>query len=407
MLKHNFKDNFKNEEKDITPILPPELRLVLLCLDAGGENQEPVWELIKGGPDWKLFISLVIHHRVHPVVYRYLQSLEQDIVPREVLNTLRQVYRRNSVNLVNQTGEMLRVINGLESEGLKVLILKGAPLALRLYGEISLRPSRDIDILVDPSELDRAGRILENAGYSLKAPLPVLTPRQERAHRKLYHHREYYQAEKDIYLELHWQTHRSYSQKHELDDFATMELEIAGCRVPVLADEDCLFYLCLHGSRHRWFRLRWLQDIYRFFLTGRVNWNKIKAVADKSQLTILHQAMILIAVFFNSAVPESIHAELLADKKAVKLARTVINELAACRYNISEIAYRPGFRQKIGYNLKLRSGVMDKMDYIFNLFKPINEDFQVVALPDCLYPLYYLIRPVTWLGRRMGIPGSR
>ncbi len=53
------------------------------------------------------------------------------------------------------------------------IVLKGAPLALWLYGDDRMRASTDVDLWIPKYDLDRAIRALQTVGY---APQPVIRP---------------------------------------------------------------------------------------------------------------------------------------------------------------------------------------------------------------------------------------
>ena len=59
------------------------------------------------------------------------------------------------------------VVHELEREDISSVLLKGLALQRRLYGDGTLRPYGDADVLVDPRELRRAGRVLADLGFEL------------------------------------------------------------------------------------------------------------------------------------------------------------------------------------------------------------------------------------------------
>src|SRR4051794_21121811 len=59
------------------------------------------------------------------------------------------------------------VVHEFAREGIAAVLLKGLALQRRLYGDRTLRPYGDTDLLVAPSELARAGRALERLGFTL------------------------------------------------------------------------------------------------------------------------------------------------------------------------------------------------------------------------------------------------
>ena len=62
----------------------------------------------------------------------------------------------------------------LAAAGIRALELKGASLAREAHGDVGLRESADIDLLVDADELPRAARVLRDRGY--EAPRDPVRP---------------------------------------------------------------------------------------------------------------------------------------------------------------------------------------------------------------------------------------
>jgi hypothetical protein len=69
-----------------------------------------------------------------------------------------------ALNLVLEA-ELPTLVSALESEGIDVVVLKGVPLALRLFGTIASRSMIDNDLLVRRQDAIRAARVLAAAGY--------------------------------------------------------------------------------------------------------------------------------------------------------------------------------------------------------------------------------------------------
>src|ERR1700729_2885518 len=93
----------------------------------------------------------------------------------------------------------LAILEGLERAGTRALALKGSVLAREVYGDVGMRSSGDIDILVAPAQLAGAVDVVSGMGWtrqavaSRTAPLPVL-------HETLVHPTL-------PRVELHWRVH--------------------------------------------------------------------------------------------------------------------------------------------------------------------------------------------------------
>jgi hypothetical protein len=158
---------------------------------------------------------------------------------------------------------------------MNALALKGPALAVRAYGHISAREFCDLDILVHPADLERAGLVLRQSGYRTDPRNSTLTElsRQGRIH-------DIFVRDQDGgIVELHWKLN---------SDFERSPIEATGVwsRIqsvllwdqPVLSlgVEDTLLFLCVHGFKHRWCRVKWLTDIaYLIRSTEQINWDAL------------------------------------------------------------------------------------------------------------------------------------
>lgn len=69
------------------------------------------------------------------------------------------------------------VIESLGRSGIRTTVLKGMHTAWSYFPDPATRPLADIDLLVDPADGDRAGRILKETGFELTSSAPV--PQQQ------------------------------------------------------------------------------------------------------------------------------------------------------------------------------------------------------------------------------------
>jgi len=68
------------------------------------------------------------------------------------------------------TSELLVIARALDAAGVDFIVLKGVPLAYRVFGRLDARRIRDNDILVHPRDVAAALRALRGCGYELATP---------------------------------------------------------------------------------------------------------------------------------------------------------------------------------------------------------------------------------------------
>jgi len=91
-----------------------------------------------------------------------------------------QIVRQGSIQALTFVSRLLEILDRFESEGIEARPLKGPVLAQSLYGDVSQRQMRDLDILVGQGDMIRTLEVLQLMGYKLKFPDRSLSARQWR-----------------------------------------------------------------------------------------------------------------------------------------------------------------------------------------------------------------------------------
>ena len=153
--------------------------------------------------DWKIFIQLTKHHRVYPTIYQKIKLMESDYIPTFVLETLQLEYRKNIFHMLQLSGETESISKLFSEHKLPALFLKGPTLSVDLYGDISLRTSGDIDVLIPINHLEKVDQLLCDAGYVKDDYIQTVLNDWKWRH----HHFTYFHSEKKVKLEIHWRLH--------------------------------------------------------------------------------------------------------------------------------------------------------------------------------------------------------
>ncbi|GIQ69776.1 Renal dipeptidase [Xylanibacillus composti] len=328
--------------------------------------------------DWEQFLVLVDHHRVYPVVYATLKKIEHHIVPPHILSALHTRYSQNTFRMLYLTGEMERISRALSDAGVHLLMMKGPVLAHKLYGDLSLRTSKDLDVLVPPHMAEAADHVLTSQGY-------VSLENKKKKDRKKDHHLTYRHVQSNAEIELHWRLNRETGREPDFSELWSRRQKSAITTFPVycLGDEDLFFYLLTHGARHGWFRLRWLDDLDHM-LKHDLDWREINDRLHEFKFTHLKDHTLLLASRLLGTPIK--HAERLKeDKRSVMLANLALQSISG--ENVSK--YR--------YTIK---SPRQKVKHVLELFVPKARDKEMLALPESLSILYFPLRPVLWFCRR-------
>ena len=89
-------------------------------------------------------------HRIRPVVYRVLLNT---IVPEEFKTLLKNELHSITLQNFSIAKETERIVIKLENAGITLIPYKGVAFSKQFYGDISMRESSDIDLVIDPTSL--------------------------------------------------------------------------------------------------------------------------------------------------------------------------------------------------------------------------------------------------------------
>ncbi|MDP3182428.1 MAG: nucleotidyltransferase family protein [Desulfobaccales bacterium] len=190
--------------------------------------------------------------RLTPWLYRQVtQHGWEDYLTTDLLKDLRQDYILELMAASRQEQEIYKVIGALVQAGITLILLKGADLRLRLYGDPAVRPMRDLDLLIAFEDLDRAQQALIDLGYRIYPTYKELRPGfRQRAGNAIH-----YVPPPDSHLlvDLHWEIAvilDFYRLPYAFLRQKAIPLQYQGLPVYVLSPEHTLIHLCLHLYHH-------------------------------------------------------------------------------------------------------------------------------------------------------------
>ncbi|UPK45791.1 MULTISPECIES: nucleotidyltransferase domain-containing protein [Paenibacillus] len=379
-----------------TTNFPQELKLILSMIR--GEFTDLTSEDVKTqlqGTDWQLFLRLVYHHRLYSVLYLKIKDLNSAIIPAFVVENLRQQYTSNTFRMLHLTAEMEQVCGALRERGIRNITLKGPALAHDLYGDISLRTSKDLDILIPFDDVETAEEILESLGYESKEGkrTPTVASWKWREHHICYKH-----PIKRTQVEIHWRLNPDSGRETDFELLWKRSRFSNYTQTPVrmLEREDLWAYLVTHGARHGWFRLRWLLDIDQMIRSMPLDVKKVeRRLKAEGRLSIGSQALHLASVLLDTPINNSYLALLsLHKRQGEKLARhgvVFMNEMIETPAAVK--SYR-------SYLFALRS-TRQKLFFFIERLYPSTWDVDQLPLPRSLHFLYFPLRPFLWFWRRI------
>jgi len=183
--------------------LRPEAELLLCCAwsSTDSERAARTRALLREELNWEYLLRKASEHGMMPLLYRHLDATAPEAVPKVILYRLRDHFRENTRRNLFLTGELLKLLNLFEAHRIPAVPYKGPMLAALVYGNLALRHSGDLDILVHKRDVLRAKELLVSLGYRQQ---DQLTSEQVAGVLQSPHEHHFsFESDKSI-VELHW-----------------------------------------------------------------------------------------------------------------------------------------------------------------------------------------------------------
>ncbi|HEV8204113.1 MAG TPA: nucleotidyltransferase family protein [Pyrinomonadaceae bacterium] len=342
--------------------------------------------LVRQQLDWDYVVATARAHGLLPLLQKQVGSSE--FVPGHILSCLKREAVANSQSMLHLAAKQLRVYKLFKGHGIPVAIFKGALLAQMAYGEMSLRQAGDIDMLIHCRDFAQARVLLESLGYEMT---PRLTPAQLSSHLSNHCEIQFMRDEWFTVIDLHWDlAPRSFVFGLKADEVMSrlQTVSLAGTEVETFGAEDLLLYQAMHGAKHLWRRLEWISSLAESLrATAEIDWDTLINRAGNARATrMLALGLRLVEQF--SDVPVPIIRSIDKDASMQSMAAGIRAQI------FSNFGYADSTETNL-YNLRIMDRKRDALvSALRSIFVPTLPDWQALALPSSLHPLYYAYRPL-------------
>ncbi len=327
------------------PILRGSLRLVghsvehslveriLLLLARTEPGDRELDQLTRGlrTVDWEQLVQNSVLQGMAPRAYLHLRKLP-NVVPRAVLSRFRRIYLLNLKHNLRLKSELKRVTSLLNSSGVKPIPLKGVFLAEWLYGDLGLRPSSDLDLLVRRDDLPVVRRELKRAGYESSGPYRRGFVEEFLRHEAFVRRSSLLEP---LCIEIHWSFFPRLLADCDISRVwqNSVPVEMGSLEFLNLSPEDTLLYLSITLRLHGYIGLKLFCDVDQLLRAENgVDWNSvIQAAKENSQRVGLYYALRFTRDLLGTQVPESIMAELRPNVIQKAVVSLVLNERTVLR----------------------------------------------------------------------------
>jgi hypothetical protein len=141
------------------PLLPLRQTRVVLQLALGYTTS------VLTPAEWDEAFSISVRERLVGLAWQRQREAIRRFAPAPLANRWRIAAVRLGAQVNSWVSVLVDVTRRLEQAGLSPIVLKGPPLALRLYGDPSVRPISDLDLILPAPQRAEAFDVLVEAGW--------------------------------------------------------------------------------------------------------------------------------------------------------------------------------------------------------------------------------------------------
>jgi hypothetical protein len=365
-------------------LLSDSLKSLIILSKSGLTNDDMAYLKKNEENESKLF-ALAERHRITPLVWSNLQKT--DLFSTACREQFQLAARQNQINAIHAKSIQGKLQLIQTELGVNGYFLKGIGIAERFYHDIGERHVLDLDWFVGPEGVEMVSDKLISMGYVASPNITQFNHAQWK-YFKSTHHDIYFSAPSSISnlpIELHWKLRSPWS-----GFILNPEVNMNGM--------DEFLYLCVHGTEHGWFRLKWLLDLPRIIDKRKFDWDELWSRAR--ELNCIQQLSISLLVL--EALSLMPLPGILRDRISTNQFRSqllYINRVINANDSFNE---NDGNRWRyFNYLMGLRNSKWDLSFMKLVLTSPA--DWQLLKLPSSVFPLYFLLRPFLWIYRRVGI----
>lgn len=378
-----------------------EIELILKCskrLD-NISNRDTILYILKTELNWDYIYEKALKNRLIPLIYYNLNIIAPELVPEDILQRMRKIYLLSMKKAMIQTRELHQVIQILTDNKIPVIPYKGVTLSLQIYGDIGLRISDDIDLIIHQKDLILTKDLLISQGYS---PQISLSTEQDKKFIKVNHEYHFSHLSKTL-IDVHWQLMKSYyvDPFDETDIWSGLKvISLEGQEVSYLSTELLIIFLLIHGAKHQWNDLRPICDVASIIASEKdISWELILKTAKLKRIErIIFLGLTLVREVTDTNLPQFVSEAMRSNYSKDQQINEIIQQL------FIDNQKQEGDIQFVFYWISIRECIWDKFKVIVLLMlKPNDDDWTYISLPGILSPLYYVIRPVRLI-YEYGIP---
>ncbi|WP_029131950.1 nucleotidyltransferase family protein [Sedimenticola selenatireducens] len=362
---------------------------LLLCL-CRTEPAEHARNLLQEAPDdfdWGFLVQTAYAHGVTGLLCNSLINMPKTLIPEVILEASQEHLRQHRASNQILVDQLTHILTELAATDIEAIPFKGPTLAISAYGDLALRTFRDLDFLIHKTKIQPCLDKMEEIGYTQNMHL---SPRQMQAFLG-YSGQDVLYGE-GIPVEPHW-TFAPHTFALDIDYAGlwdrTQKITFNGQHIRNLAPEDELIILCIHGSKEKWTKLKWVADVAEFTRSHpELDWKQLFVLAESQGLArMVKLGLKLAELLLEAQIPPVVANWLAKDRMALDWS----NQLAGEFFDVDKRAR--SIYELSRFHWEIRERRRDQWRYLYRtLIQPREQHFIGITFPDRLFFLYTLYK---------------
>jgi hypothetical protein len=350
--------------------------------------------------DWTEVVRIALDHGVGGLLCRSIGALPAGAAPEDIVGAAGAYLETLDHEGASRVARLAEILDALAADDIPALPFKGPALGILAHASATIRPSRDIDVLVHAHDMVRATNALGRLGYRTE----TLPAKAMAACYKSYG-QDILFAEDRPPVEPHCAfLPGTLAVDLDIDGFwrRARAIDIEGHLARTLSIEDTVLVACLHGSKERWWRLLWVADVAALIHRHpELDWSALSCRACVAGVQrMLRLGILLARDLFGCTVPPTVSSSIDRDDVLSHLAHAVERDLF-------QAGVHRGPPERVSrYYWQMRERSRDRLRYVWRtLTAPRFHHYGMIRLPDPLFGGYvvvklvhdYVLLPLWWL----------
>ena len=306
---------------DFTHLAPEAQLLVLLARTSiNGTFQVEIQDRLRDRVDWHRMWQHARANGVASLVYRTLASHGRGAVPKDMLEGFQRHAQATAILCRLLADELLALVGALTAKGIRAVPFGGPTLALAAYGDLALRESTSLDLILEHTSIPQAHQLLWSRGYQLVRQLAVDGNEKDDASSCF--------VKKNGMFRVVLRSVAAgrlfpscLDREQSWNDLKPVRL--GQSTILALGHEELLLTLCVHGLQHAWGDLRSVCDVAELIRRRRaMDWSRLLYLSRQRRCRrILLLGLATAHSLFDVPLPRAVQDAVTADSDVQDLAK--------------------------------------------------------------------------------------